>query len=190
MTKQVKSLAITSYFIKIFNQLARGSSLIYLNLQTVHYSTGGLVLRWWFLCTAISAASELLPRFRLCGPNRWEGDHPKAQRRDFLPRPLCPLCPLCPAVGKFGQPWESSLEAIDKRKGYWNFGKNCITGCYITIFYHQVQYLIISSMHHTGVYQSLWRNLGGPNIEPFTVASKHMLTDTHLWIKCTRTHIK
>ena len=39
------------------------------------------------------------PCFRLSWPNRGEGDHPKAQRREFLP---CPLCPPCPAVGSCG----------------------------------------------------------------------------------------
>ncbi len=124
------------------------------------------------------------PCFRLSWPNRGEGDHPKAQRREFLPCPLCPPCPAVGSCGNFCASFGTTLTTMRKffgnhspKTSSWNSWKTASQGA-ISVVSHHIFYVpygfVPVPLKQLGVPWSLAfcssakLSAGGPNIKPFS----------------------
>ena len=112
------------------------------------------------------------PCFRLSWPNRGEGDHPKAQRRDFLPCPLCPPCPAVGSCGNFCASFGTTLTTMRKffgnhspKTSSWNSWKTASVVIPVSIIKCSISsYLLCTIWVCTSPSEATW----GPNIKPFS----------------------
>ena len=148
MTKQVKSLAIFYHILSksLINLQGDRPSYI-MNLQTVHYSTGALCYGGDSCLAAPSPLQNFSPALGFAGQTVGKEIIQRLKGGIFF-RVLCVLCVL--RVLPWEVPfnfcalrWENSDnhekvlgKPFTKEKVLGISGKNCITGCYITIIYH------------------------------------------------------